>query len=61
MLAAFRNGPRVQEKQQVRGLTNLQFQVATRGTSPDVTTVVHTWPYGGFIKKQSNRERYFIE
>ena len=57
----FHNGPRVQEKQQVRGPTNLQFQVATRGTSPDVTTVFHTWAYGGFIKIQSNRERYFIE
>ena len=25
------------------------FQVATRGTSPKMTTVFHVWPYGRFI------------
>ena len=30
--------------------------IASRGTSPDVTTVYifHTWPYGRFIEIQSN-------
>ena len=48
----FDNEPRVQEKQQVKDQQSCifqQFQVATRGTSPDVTTVFHTWMYGRFI------------
>ena len=39
----FDDVPRVQKKQQVKD------QVATRGASPDVTTVFHTWAYGTFI------------
>ena len=42
----------------------LTIQVATRGTSPDVTTVFHTWAYGRFIEIQSNlrrRKSYFFE
>ena len=35
----------------------LIFQVATRGTSPDVTTVFHAWVYGRFIQIQSNLRR----
>ena len=31
-----------------------QFQEETRVTSPDVTTVFHTWVYGRFIEIQSN-------
>ena len=34
-----------------------QFQVATRATSPDMRTVFHAWPYGGFIEIQSNLRR----
>ena len=34
-----------------------QFQVATRSTSPDMTTVFHTWSYGRFIEIQSNLRR----
>ena len=34
----------------------------TRSTSPDLTTVFHTWPYGKFIEIQSTfRRRNFIE
>ena len=36
------------------GPTVLDIQLATRGTSPDVTTVFHSWIYGGFIEIQSN-------
>ena len=36
--------------------------VATRRTSPDVTTVFHTWVNGRFIEIQSNvRRKNFIE
>ena len=34
-----------------------QFQVANRSTSPDMTTVFHTWLYGKFIEIQSNLRR----
>ena len=34
-----------------------QFQVATRRTSPDMTSVFHGWPYGRFIEIQSNLRR----
>ena len=34
-----------------------QFQVATRSTRPDMTTVLHTWLYGRFIEIQSNLRR----
>ena len=34
-----------------------QFQVATRSTSQDITTVFHTWKYGRFIEIQSNLTR----
>ena len=34
-----------------------QFQVATRSTSPDMTTVFHAWSYGRFIEIQSNLRR----
>ena len=56
----FDNEPRVQEKQQVKDQQSCifqQFQVATRGTSPDVTTVFHTWAYGRFIEIQSSLRR----
>ena len=33
------------------------FQVATRSTSPDMTTVFHTWPSSRFIEIQSNLRR----
>ena len=36
-----------------------QFQVATRSTSPDMATVLHTWLYGRFI--EISGERNFIE
>ena len=31
--------------------------VATRSTSPDMTTVFHAWPYGRFIEIQSDLRR----
>ena len=34
-----------------------QFQAATRSTSPVMTAVFHTWPYGRFIDMQSNVRR----
>ena len=34
-----------------------QFQVATRSTSPDRTTVFHVWAYGRFIEIQINLRR----
>ena len=34
-----------------------QFQVATRSTSPDMTTVFHTWPYGRFIQSNLRRKK----
>ena len=34
-----------------------QFQVATRSTSTDMTTVFHAWLYGRFIEIQSNLRR----
>ena len=34
-----------------------QFQVATRSTSPDMTALLHTWPYGRFIEIKSNLRR----
>ena len=34
-------------------------QVATRSTSPDMTTVFHTWPYGKFVEITSG-ERNLI-
>ena len=34
-----------------------QLQVATRSTSPDLSTVFHAWPYGRFIKIHSNLRR----
>ena len=36
------------------GPSILHVQLATRGTSPDMTTVFHSWMYGGFIEIQSN-------
>ena len=53
---------RVQERQQVNNPQSYifviqQFQVATRSTSPGMTTVFHTWPYGRFIEIQINRRR----
>ena len=55
--------PRVQEKQQVKDQRSCIFVfVATRCTSPDVTTVFHTWVNGRFIEIQSNlRRKNFIE
>ena len=34
-----------------------QFQLATRITSPDITTVFHAWPYDRFIEIQNNLRR----
>ena len=34
-----------------------EFQVANRGTSPDMTAVFHAWPYGWFKVIQSNLRR----
>ena len=34
-----------------------QFQVATRSTSPDMTTVFHAWSPGRLVKMQSNLRR----
>ena len=34
-----------------------QFPVAVRSTSPDMTTVFHTWPDGRFMEIQSNLRR----
>ena len=31
-----------------------QFQIAAKSTRPDMTLVVHPWPYGRFIEIQSN-------
>ena len=62
----FDDEPRFQEKEQVKDQQSCvfvfavcltKFQVATRGTSPDVTTVFHTWAYGRFIEIQSNLRR----
>ena len=58
----FDDEPRAKEKQQVKEqqlyisifVACLRFQIATRHTSPDVTTVFHTWAYGSFIEIQSN-------
>ena len=55
----FDDEARVQEKQQVKDQQSCifnpeQIQVATGGTSPDMTTVFHTWTYGRFIEIQSN-------
>ena len=49
----FDNEPKVQENQQVKD----QIQVVTGGTSPEVTTVFHTWADGRFIDIQSNLRR----
>ena len=61
----FDDGPRVQERQQVKDqqscisifVAYLKFQVATRSTSLDVTTVFHAWAYGRFVEMQSNLRR----
>ena len=37
--------------------SSLSNKVATRGTSPDVTTIFHRWAYGRFIEIQSNLRR----
>ena len=66
----FDDQPRVQDKQQVKdqqaciSILQLiqQFQVATTRTSPNMTTVLHPWPYGRFMEIQSNlRRKNFIE
>ena len=50
--------PRVQEKQQVKDQqSHIFLQVATRGNSPDMTIVFHTWTYGRFIEIESNLTR----
>ena len=46
------NEPKVPERQQVKGQQSCIFVfilVATRSTSPDMTTVFHARPYGRFI------------
>ena len=35
----------------------LQFQVAARGTSPDMTAVLNAWSYGKVIETLSNLRR----
>ena len=57
--------PWVQERQQVKNQQSCisvfvvypTIQVATRSTSPDMTTVFHARPYGGFTELQSNISR----
>ena len=47
--------------------SSTQFQVATKSTSSDLTTVFQAWPYGRFIQRERERyratagERNFIE
>ena len=61
----FGDEPRLQERQQVKDQQSCisvsvaypEFQVATRSTSPDMTTVFRTWSYGRFIEIQSNLRR----
>ena len=61
----FNDEPRVQERQQVKDQQSyISVSIAypaipstTRSTSPDMTTVFHTWPYGRFIEIQSNLRR----
>ena len=60
----FNDEPRVQEKQQVKDQQSCIFifvayptMVATRSTSPDMTTVFHPWLYDRFMKIQSNLGR----
>ena len=61
----FDDEPRVQERQQMKdqqfcisiSVAYPAMQVATRSTSPDMTTVFYTWPYGRFIEIQSNLRR----
>ena len=59
----FSNEPWVNEKHHVKGqqscifvfVTCLErFQVATTGTSPDMTTIFHTWAYDRLIEIQNN-------
>ena len=50
------NEPRVPTKQQEKDQQSCIF-VATRGTSPDMITVFHTWAYGRFTEIQSNLKR----
>ena len=42
-------------------LSNIELQVAFRGTSPDVATIFHTWEYGRFMVEITSGERNFIE
>ena len=51
----FDDEPRVQEKQQVKDQQSCIS--ATRGTSPEMTSVFHTWAYGRFIEIQSNLKK----
>ena len=61
----FNHESRVQERQKVKDQLSyisvvvgyLKFQVATRSTSLDMTTVCHAIPYGRFIEIQSNPRR----
>ena len=56
----FNDEPRIQEKAASEYPAYLffqllqQFQVATKSTSPDMTTIFHAWLYGRFIEIQSN-------
>ena len=64
----FDDEPVVQERWQVKdqpscisfSVAYQQFQAATRGTSPDVTTVLHAWAYGRFIEIQNNLRRKIL-
>ena len=58
----FKDEPRIQERHKWRtnsleypSLSYIQqFQLATRSTSPDMTTLFHAWQYVRFIEIQSN-------
>ena len=52
----FNDEPMIQEKQQVK-VQQSSNKVATRGTSPELTTVFHTWVYARFIEIEKNLRR----
>ena len=58
----FHDDPRVQQRQQVKDQQSyisvfVAYQVATRSTSSDMTTVFHALPYGRFVEIQTNLRR----
>ena len=61
----FNNEPSVQDRKHVKDqqpcvsvfVVYLTIPIATRGTSPDITMVFHTWLYYRFIEIKSNLRR----